>query len=194
MYATAQTFTILCPVPALVSLATDRLERQGLQFDPAATVMIVLDTPRGFALEALRSLAPARRQLIVVSWSLCPEYLEDLWDLRPQILLAGEDAPLDLAAPVAQAARGARYRATPGLATTLLPVERRVLQAVARGQSNQEIAAQLSLQLQTVKNIVAVIYQKLGIKNRSAALLYYWDIWSSPADAFVPASERYLGG
>ena len=37
---------------------------------------------------------------------------------------------------------------------------------VVRGHSNAEIAAQLGIQLQTVKNMLSSLYEKLGVSTR----------------------------
>lgn len=44
--------------------------------------------------------------------------------------------------------------------------ETAVLEAVARGQSNREIADRLGIKEQTVKNHVSVLMQKLQVRNR----------------------------
>ncbi|WP_119066537.1 response regulator [Aggregatilinea lenta] len=50
--------------------------------------------------------------------------------------------------------------------------ELQVLELVTRGLSNQEIAAELSITLKTVKAHVSSILQKLGLENRVQATLY----------------------
>jgi DNA-binding NarL/FixJ family response regulator len=50
--------------------------------------------------------------------------------------------------------------------------EREVLQQVAAGLDNAEIAAELHLSEKTVANRVSVIYSKLRVKNRVQAALY----------------------
>ena len=51
------------------------------------------------------------------------------------------------------------------------------LRLLAEGRSNEQIAEQLHLQVQSVKNTLRSVYGKLGVRNRGDALLYYWDIW-----------------
>jgi DNA-binding NarL/FixJ family response regulator len=56
----------------------------------------------------------------------------------------------------------------------LLPLTRReldILQLLATGKSNQEIAAERVLTLNTVKKHVANILQKLGVANRTQAVM-----------------------
>ena len=55
---------------------------------------------------------------------------------------------------------------------TLTPREWEILQHLAQGQSNSDIAEQLSLSKATVQNYVSNIYAKLGIETRAEAMLY----------------------
>jgi DNA-binding NarL/FixJ family response regulator len=55
---------------------------------------------------------------------------------------------------------------------TLTPREWEILQHIAQGQSNSDIADQLSLSKATVQNYVSNIYAKLGIETRAEAMLY----------------------
>jgi DNA-binding NarL/FixJ family response regulator len=48
----------------------------------------------------------------------------------------------------------------------LSPRERQIVTFIADGCSNQDIAARLSLRIQTVKNHLSRIYRKLGVPNR----------------------------
>jgi DNA-binding NarL/FixJ family response regulator len=57
-------------------------------------------------------------------------------------------------------------------AQTLTPREWEILQHLAQGQSNSDIAEQLSLSKATVQNYVSNIYAKLGIETRAEAMLY----------------------
>ena len=59
-----------------------------------------------------------------------------------------------------------------GGAPTLTPREWEILQHLAQGQSNSDIADQLALSKATVQNYVSNIYAKLGIETRAEAMLY----------------------
>lgn len=48
----------------------------------------------------------------------------------------------------------------------LTPRERDVIRGIASGRSNSEIANELGLSLQSVKNILSVVYQKCHVRNR----------------------------
>lgn len=49
--------------------------------------------------------------------------------------------------------------------------EREVLDEMARGRSNDEIAAALSISPKTVRNVVSVLFDKLGVPTRAAAIV-----------------------
>jgi DNA-binding NarL/FixJ family response regulator len=51
-------------------------------------------------------------------------------------------------------------------AAPLTPREKQILQLMAEGLSNKEIAQQLYLQPQTVKNYVHPVLQKLNLRSR----------------------------
>jgi len=54
--------------------------------------------------------------------------------------------------------------------TGISPREYEVLQKIAEGQSNQEIAESLFISLSTVKTHVSRVYEKLGVKRRTQAI------------------------
>lgn len=49
--------------------------------------------------------------------------------------------------------------------------QRQILRLVAEGNSNKEIANQLSISLQTVKNQLLIIFAQLGASNRTQAVV-----------------------
>lgn len=92
-----------------------------------------------------------------------------------------KDAPLgDVLAAVEAAAKGEHVLSTQVAArnapqthtnrTDLSPRERELLQLLARGNSNKEIAAELFISQSTVKTHLIHIYDKLGVDNRTAAI------------------------
>jgi DNA-binding NarL/FixJ family response regulator len=77
---------------------------------------------------------------------------------------------------VADFARGAAR--TPGVAPyleTLSPREREVLDELARGRSNAEIAADLHISAETVKSHVAEVLRKLGLRDRIQAVVFAYE-------------------
>jgi DNA-binding NarL/FixJ family response regulator len=77
-----------------------------------------------------------------------------------------------LLAPTAAAAvlRRVRGEATPSATPALTPRERSVLQHLARGLGNKQIAAQLGIAERTVKFHVSSVFTKLGAGNRAEAV------------------------
>jgi DNA-binding NarL/FixJ family response regulator len=59
----------------------------------------------------------------------------------------------------------------PSLSTPLSPREVEVLELIVRGQSNKEIARELSISMSTVKNHVHRIITKLGVSDRVQAAI-----------------------
>ena len=53
--------------------------------------------------------------------------------------------------------------------------ETEVARAVARGRTNQEIAAELFISLSTVKGHVAAVQAKLGLRNRVEIAVWAWE-------------------
>jgi DNA-binding NarL/FixJ family response regulator len=87
--------------------------------------------------------------------------------------------PRDLPSALRLVAQGAVYRPVNGSEPAregeaekagLTPSEQRVLEALARGLSNKEIAEELWLTRQTVKFHLTNIYRRLGVTNRTEAV------------------------
>jgi len=76
-----------------------------------------------------------------------------------------------LLAPVASSAVLRRVRGeTPASGPSLTPREREVLDALARGLGNKQIATQLGVSERTVKFHVSSLFEKLGAGNRTEAV------------------------
>ena len=54
--------------------------------------------------------------------------------------------------------------------------EAEVLERLARGLTNSEIAAELHVHPSTVKSQLATLYRKLGVSNRTQAAVVYLSI------------------
>jgi DNA-binding NarL/FixJ family response regulator len=61
---------------------------------------------------------------------------------------------------------------TQSIYSPLSPRELQVLELVAAGRTNKEIAAQLDISNQTVKNHVSSILRKLAVNDRTQAVVY----------------------
>lgn len=64
---------------------------------------------------------------------------------------------------------------TEELVDKLTERERDVLRLVAKGLNNKEIANELFISIGTVKNYISSIYEKIGVKERSKAIMYAID-------------------
>lgn len=168
-------FHILCGAP-ISAHSIAGLKRQGFHQDPDAQIKVVIDAPQGFALSALKALEGLSLRVVVATRNPCAEYWEDLWDLHPHVLLASVRYDGKLPDVIVRAANDERYRSTPRRATPLTCAERKILHYLARGFSNKEVASHLSICSKTVMNTLTTIYQKLNLKSREEAILYYWGI------------------
>lgn len=98
--------------------------------------------------------------------------------------------PLTRAAPAVPAWRGSTGRVRPPVAAEasarpcvgrpqpsqpLTERETEVVRAVARGRTNQEIAAELFISLSTVKGHLNGIQNKLGVRNRVQITAWAWE-------------------
>jgi DNA-binding NarL/FixJ family response regulator len=104
---------------------------------------------------------------------------------------AGEAALSPPAASAAVAALHAEPRAAalplPDHSTSGLSArEREVMDLIARGLSNQDIAAELVLSAKTIKNHVNHIYAKLGVRTRAEAIASWLGV--ADAEPAIPAT------
>lgn len=52
--------------------------------------------------------------------------------------------------------------------------ERRVIELVAHGLKNREIATELGIGVSVFRNYLSAIYDKIGVSNRVELALWYW--------------------
>lgn len=147
-----------------------------MQFDAHADRVLIIDVPLNFARQRLKQLGDAQLYTVAVTANLCPEYIEDIWDMQPTILLVGDDMQQDVIAAMLQVANGQRYRRTPTTGSPLDQMERTILRGIAWGWETDQIAERLGLAEKTVRNKLSAVYALLGLRNRADATRYYFDI------------------
>ena len=148
------------------------LELHGVEVRRQAPYEVLVDEPVGW----VSTRAPVRewQRCIIVTGNRCPDYQLDLLELQPAALLSDFDAEV-WRRTLAVIEMGDQLHPKPS--TPLTRAERRTLQLVAEGLTNDEIAARRRVGAGTVKNTLSVVYQKLHLKSRVQAALYYYGIW-----------------
>ncbi len=135
---------------------------------------------------AIRAVDPSLRALILTSY-------DDEQALRAAVLAGASGYVLkdikgnDLVAAIRRVARGEELIAPNVLARvrsslsgpsvdprlrSLTPQERRILEHIAKGMTNRQIADEMFLAEKTVKNYVTSILDKLGMDSRTQAAVY----------------------
>src|SRR6185312_2129959 len=85
-----------------------------------------------------------------------------------------KDAGPALLAEAVRAAAAGDALISPSVTVRLLR-DLAAARAIARGRTNQEIAAELVISLSTVKTHVAAIQAKLGVRNRVEVAAWAWE-------------------
>jgi DNA-binding NarL/FixJ family response regulator len=133
--------------------------------DAAGNVVDEVVSPRGYhaaEMNAVDSLA--------LGFANGNRHVVEVWMDRRDGRFRGRDlAVLAMLAPALQ--RLVRERPRPDLPPSLTEQERRVLDLVAAGWSNPEIAGRMSVATSTVRKHLEHAYRKLGVTNRFAAAM-----------------------
>ena len=87
-----------------------------------------------------------------------------MYALSPGGVIPYMDTNFSHAAPLGEVGAAATAEPMPRIYLTSREIE--VVRLVVRGHSNAEIAAQLGIQLQAVKNLLSALYAKLGVSTR----------------------------
>lgn len=159
--------------------------RETLRLTPDV-VLMDLQMPNVGGLEALRRILEARpQQPVVILTAAADEFaITDTLAAGAKGFLLKDTPPLEIIAAIQSVYRGetalsSRVAATladvaSGKAgqpqTVLQEREREVLELMAKGQRNKEIAATLFLSVSTVEKHIASLFQKLEVTNRAEAV------------------------
>jgi len=166
---------LLCGVSTLADQIEIALTAFGWEQHQEAELTLMVDGPWGFALRSLQNSALGRT--VVVTDNPCPEYWEDLWDIGPCALLVGGHNIPDIVKALTRVHAGEVFRQLPHHDSPLTIGERQLLRAAAIGLENKQVACEQQLSIGTVKNGLNRVFEKLGLKNRTQAALYYWGLW-----------------
>lgn len=185
---------ILCPEEGLevVGEAADGAEvvplAQRLEPD---VVVLDLHLPRLDGLQCLELLATAcpRVRTVVLSAADDAETIDAAMRRGASGYVLKSVNPLDLPAAIRQSVEGAVFQPArlleglrqPSRAGGLSEKESAVLDELAKGYSNRQIAQALWLSEQTVKFHLRNVYRKLGVANRTEALRLAHDRHLVPA-------------
>ena len=169
-------FAVLSDLPLLSQVFIKYLEARGFGHNPSAPLCLILDSPHGFAFDTFVSSRPfpSGTRPVVITTNLCPEYLEDLWDLDLYGLVVSWDNTHELSKALICADQGLRYHAPSPASTTLTPIERQIFRLLVGGAPPKQIAEHLNRGYQHVKNTLTGVYGKLGLTSQCEAILYYW--------------------
>ncbi len=105
--------------------------------------------------------------------------------------LRGRDGSVGLTAVVVQPAKSAQIAPIIVEAYKLTPREREITQAVARGLTNTEIAAQLFLSAHTVRDHLTAVFEKLGVSSRGELVARLFADHYAPTLHAVPLSQLH---
>lgn len=144
-------------------------------------VLLDIGMPEMDGLTCLDQLRKRHPDVVVIMLSGHddPETIRSSLSRGARSFIAKQVDPRDLPSALRMAAQGAVYQAVENGgegrvdetgSAGLTPSEQRVLEALARGLSNKEIAKELWLTPQTVKFHLTNIYRRLGVANRTEAV------------------------
>jgi DNA-binding NarL/FixJ family response regulator len=167
------------------------------ELDPDVVLMDVRMPGEG-GIEATRRLVAdgVRARVLMLTTFDLDEYVYDALGAGAAGFLLKDMAAEDIVAAIRQAARGVDALLAPALTKRLVerfarqqPVsattrnlvnaltarERDVLRLVARGLSNQEVAAALYISETTVKTHLGRLFAKLGVRDRVQAVIFAYE-------------------
>jgi len=171
----------------VVGAAADGAEAVDLALAERPDVVLMdLSMPVMDGIEAIRRLRgrdPEARIVVLTSFSDRERILDALdagaigyllKDAEPEELIRGVRAAAAGEAPLAPKAASAvlTARADQRPVAELTPREREVLEALARGKANKQIARELGISEKTVKAHLTRVFESIGVTDRTAAALW----------------------
>ncbi len=163
----------LCPDVVLLDISMPQLDGLALTRQLAEElpqVAIIILTMHRQHPQVLRAIKNGARGYLLKSASS-----QELIRAIRTVHAGGALIEPELTGPVlAELRRLSQQPGAPGAPTLndLTEKEIEIIRYVAQGMSNREIAAQLSYSEKTVKNYLSVIFQKLGIRDRTQAAIF----------------------
>lgn len=153
-----------------------------LRRDKVAVLLVGIDGLTGWerVLEGARRKGPRAPKLVVLGADEDPRTVERALELGADAYVAKRARPEDVPFVVRQVLSPEVYQVRPagnGKETRkggrhpgeLTPREHEILELVARGRSNAQIAKSLGISEPTVKGHLWRLYRKIGVSNRTAA-------------------------
>lgn len=163
-----------------------------LKRHPVDVVLLDVHMPGIDGIEALRQIRATRpdTKVIMLSAFGYDEYVRAAMDAGARGYLLKDAMPDLVIGAIEQAMQGgvvmsdeilkavarpgmadrATERAPPTWLSHLSEKERKILYLISLGHDNEEIAVEMNMAYQTIRNYVSSIYKKLGIKNRFKAM------------------------
>jgi DNA-binding NarL/FixJ family response regulator len=165
----------------------------------ADLVLLDIRMPEMDGLTCLDRIRKTHPDVAVVVMSGCddPETISAALARGARSFISKLIDPRDLPSALRLAAEGGVYNSVSSVPTQrdpeaesagLTPSEQRVLEALARGLTNKEIAKELWLTPQTVKFHLTNIYRRLGVANRTEAVRYAYQHRLVKHPFFEPAA------
>jgi DNA-binding NarL/FixJ family response regulator len=170
-------------------------QAQGLalleQYDDFSLVLLDLNLPDSQGVATLNAFCQARPSGALMVFSMVDDPAVEAMCLANQVTYLHKSEPVSrlldmvlqtlqtaVAFPDLPSATVLSARETPVMAMqTLSPRQLHVLAELARGKSSREIAQHFGVEESTVRTHQNVIYQRLGVKNKTQASAIYWQ-WS----------------
>lgn len=179
------------PDVVLVAEAADGYAVQRLTQDCGFDVLVLdlgMPGPSATSLvRAVRARCPHARVLILTAHDE-DAYVRGVVAAGAAGYVLKDEAPENLVQAIRSVARGGAWFSQAIVETLvrpdrpdlqdppdLTPRERQLLHLVAQGRDNAEIAAELHLGEQTVRNYLSRLYTKLGVNSRAAAIIWARD-------------------